>query len=58
MFEQVERNSSDYAITLELLKELQLIADSTEQPRSRPSNQKEQQEYFSGKKNSRHLRIS
>jgi len=50
MFEQVERNSSDYAITLELLKELQLIADSTEQPRSRPSNQKEQQEYFSGKK--------
>lgn len=50
IFEQVEKNNSDYAITLELLNEFQLTVDSTEQPRSRPSDQKEQEKYFSGKK--------
>lgn len=41
LLEQVERNASDYAIALELLKEFQLIVDSMEQPRERPSDQKE-----------------
>ncbi|WP_166481986.1 transposase family protein [Scytonema sp. UIC 10036] len=38
------------AITKELLKEFQLIVDSMEQPRERPSDNQEQKEYFSGKK--------
>lgn len=50
LIEQVEKNDSDYALALELLKEFQLIVDSMEQPRERPSDQKEQKEYFSGKK--------
>jgi len=50
ILEQVEKNDSDYAIALELLTEFKLIVDSMEQPRSRPSDQKEQKEYFSGKK--------
>jgi hypothetical protein len=50
LIEQVEIHESDYAIALELLKEFQLIVDSMEQPRSRPSGNQEQQEYFSGKK--------
>ncbi|WP_238360628.1 HARBI1 family protein [Iningainema tapete] len=32
------------------MTEFQLIVDSMEQPRERPSDQKEQKEYFSGKK--------
>ena len=50
ILEQLEKHDSDYAITLELLAEFQLIVDSSEQPRERPSDQKEQKEYFSGKK--------
>lgn len=50
LLEQVEKHDSDYAIALELLAEFQLIVDSSEQPRERPSNQEEQKEYFSGKK--------
>lgn len=50
LLEQVEKHDSDYAIALELLTEFQLIVDSMEQPRERPSDQKEQEEYFSGKK--------
>jgi len=50
LLEQVETNDGDYAIARELLKEFQLIVDSMEQPRSRPSDNQEQQECFSGKK--------
>ncbi len=50
ILEQVEKNDSDYVIALELLTEFKLIVDSMEQPRSRPSDQKEQKEHFSGKK--------
>lgn len=50
LLEQVEKKESDYAIALELLKEFQLIVDSMEQPRERPSDNQEQQEYFSGKR--------
>ena len=48
--EQVEKHDTDYAIATELLKEFQLIVDSMEQPRERPSDHKEQEKYFSGKK--------
>lgn len=40
----------DYAIAIELLTEFQLIVDSMEQPRVRPSDNQEQKKYFSGKK--------
>jgi hypothetical protein len=50
LIEQVEIHESDYAIALELLKEFQLIVDSTEQARERPGEPTEQEEYFSGKK--------
>ena len=50
LLEQVEEDDSDYAIAIELLKEFQLIVDSMEQPRERPSDNQEQKDYFSGKK--------
>ncbi len=50
LLEQVESQDSDYALVLELLTEFELIVDSMEQPRSRPSDNTEQQKYFSGKK--------
>ena len=50
LLEQVEKQSSDYAIVQELLMAFELIVDSYEQPRERPKDNKEQQEYFSGKK--------
>ena len=46
----MEKHESDYALVLELLKEFKLIVDSMEQPRERPTDNSEQQEYFSGKK--------
>ncbi|WP_336230512.1 transposase family protein [Scytonema sp. PRP1] len=50
LLEQVKEHDSEHAIAIELLTEFQLIVDSMEQPRERPSDQKEQKEYFSGKK--------
>ena len=50
LLEQVKEHDSDHAIAIELLTEFQLIVDSMEQPRERPSDQKKQKEYFSGKK--------
>lgn len=50
MLEQVESSASDYAIVQELLTEFELIVDSMEQPRERPGDNDEQQQYFSGKK--------
>jgi len=50
LLEQVEKNESEYAIVLEVLTEFQLIVDSTEQARERPSDNQEQKKVFSGKK--------
>ncbi len=50
LLEQVESSESDYAIVQDLLREFELIVDSYEQPRERPTGKQEQQEYFSGKK--------
>lgn len=50
LLEQVEKHDSDDEIAIELLREFRLIVDSSEQPRERPAEHKEQKEYFSGKK--------
>lgn len=50
LLEQIEIQESDYAIVQELLNEFELIVDSYEQPRERPTDNREQQKYFSGKK--------
>lgn len=48
LLKQVEKKESDYAIAMELLKEFKLIVDSMEQPRERPSDNQDINEYFSG----------
>ena len=50
LLEQVKKNASDYEIVQEILTEYELIVDSCEQPRERPGEYKEQQNYYSGKK--------
>jgi hypothetical protein len=50
LLEQVAPYSSDYAIVQEWLTQLQLIVDSLEQARERPSDNEVQRSYFSGKK--------
>jgi hypothetical protein len=50
LLEQVESQPSDYEIVQELLAEFELLVDSTEQPRERPRDYKEQKKFFSGKK--------
>ncbi|WP_414565739.1 HARBI1 family protein [Anabaena sp. CCY 9613] len=48
--EQVSHNESDLIFVQEVLTNFRLLVDSLEQPIYRPSEQEEQQEYFSGKK--------
>lgn len=50
LLEQLEHEVDELEMVLELLSEFRLIVDSTEQPRERPGDQKEQQQCFSGKK--------
>jgi hypothetical protein len=50
LLEQVENHQSDYELVLEVLTEFELIVDSMEQSRERPSDNQEQKKYFSGKK--------
>jgi hypothetical protein len=50
LLEQVKKNASDYEIVQEILTEYELIVDSCEQPRERPGEYEEQQNYYSGKK--------
>lgn len=50
LLEQVSNNESDFLFVQEVLTNFRLLVDSLEQPIYRPSDQKEQQEYFSGKK--------
>ncbi|MDZ4876743.1 MAG: hypothetical protein CLLPBCKN_006178 [Chroococcidiopsis cubana SAG 39.79] len=52
MLEQVENQESDAAIVRELLTGFELIVDSYEQRRERPTDNDEQRKYFSGKKKS------
>ena len=50
LFEEWERELESNELVKELLTEEKLLVDSTEQPRERPSDYKEQEKYFSGKK--------
>lgn len=50
LLEQVKKNASDYEIVQEILTDYELIVDSEEQPRERPSEYEEQKKYYSGKK--------
>lgn len=50
MLKQYEKQEGEYKIVQELLRESELIVDSTEQPRSRPVDNEEQKKYYSGKK--------
>ncbi len=50
LLEQVENQTSDSEVVQELLTEFELLVDSTEQPRERPRDYKEQKKFFSGKK--------
>jgi hypothetical protein len=52
LLEQVKKNASDYEIVQEVLTDYELIVDSSEQPRERPGEYQEQQDYYSGKKKS------
>jgi hypothetical protein len=52
LLEQVKKNASDYEIVQEILTDYELIVDSCEQPRERPGEYQEQQDYYSGKKRS------
>ncbi len=50
LLEPCSDNESDLLFIQEALTNFRLLVDSLEQPIHRPSDQKEQQEYFSGKK--------
>jgi len=50
MLEQVKKNESDYELVQEILSELELIVDSSEQVRDRPGDYEEQKAFYSGKK--------
>jgi len=50
LLEQVKNQVSDYEIVQEILQEFELLVDSTEQPRERPRDYKEQEKFYSGKK--------
>jgi hypothetical protein len=48
--ELVKKNASEYEVVQEILTDYELIVDSSEQPRERPGDYKEQKKYYSGKK--------
>lgn len=50
ILEQVQDQESDYEYVKEILTEFELIVDTTEQPRQRPTDKEEQKDYYSGYK--------
>jgi len=50
LLEQVKKSESDTEFILEILAQLQLIVDSCEQVRERPSDYQAQKKFYSGKK--------
>ncbi|GGA03829.1 transposase family protein [Okeania sp. KiyG1] len=56
LLEQVKKKESDEFWVKEILKELELIVDSTEQDRERPVHQEKQKKYYSGKQKVIHLK--
>ncbi len=49
LLEQLENQPQNREMLYELLEEIELLVDSTEQVRQRPKNYQEQKKYFSGK---------
>ncbi|WP_366557732.1 transposase family protein [Okeania sp. SIO1I7] len=49
LLEQVKKKESEELWVKEILQELKLIVDSTEQDRERPCEQQKQKKYYSGK---------
>lgn len=50
LLEEVKKNENESLWVKEILTELELIVDTTEQSRERPSEYEEQKKYYSGKK--------
>ena len=50
LVEQVKKNESDWEWVEKILLEFELVVDSYEQPRERPTDNEEQKKYYSGKK--------
>jgi hypothetical protein len=50
LLEEVKKNENELEWVKEILTEMELIVDSTEQSRERPSEYDEQKKYYSGKK--------
>lgn len=50
LVEQVKKNVSEWSWIEEILSDFELIVDSYEQPRERPTEYQEQKKYYSGKK--------
>lgn len=56
LLEQVKKNANEYEWVQEVLADLELIVDSCEQPRMRPSEYEEQKNFYSGKKKNHTLK--
>lgn len=56
LLEQVKKNVNEYEWVQEVLADFELIVDSCEQPRQRPSEYEEQQKFYSGKKKNHTLK--
>lgn len=56
LLEEVKKNENEYLWVKEILTELELIVDSTEQSRERPCEYEEQKKYYSGKKKNHTLK--
>ncbi len=52
LLEELKNQPKKQQMLWELLKEIELLVDSTEQPRQRPKNYQEQKKFFSGKQRS------
>jgi len=50
LLEQVKKKENEYLWVTEILTELELIVDTTEQARQRPKDYEKQKDYYSGKK--------
>jgi hypothetical protein len=49
LLEQVKKHDSEWQLVIKIWSEFELIVDSYEQPRERPTDYKEQKKYYSGK---------
>ena len=58
LLEELENQPQNREMLCELLAEIELLVDSTEQVRQRPKNYTEQKKYFSGKQQSHTLKNS